>query len=181
MWHQRPDAAFESDMRKLILLAAAAALSACGAAGDEAGEGAAEAKAVPGQAKQDSSAGAEWRRIDMDGGSALVFGHRRERPLAALRCDVQLESLLIERMTVTPKPGVDMMKVSAGGEKQRLPVMWDGASLPIAGATVRLEDRLADGLSRLGGTIEIELKGEPKLSMPPDRRIGTLIEECRQA
>jgi hypothetical protein len=46
---------------------------------------------------------------------------------------------------------------------------------------VRLEDRLTDSLTRLSGTIELELKGEPKLSLPPDRRIGTLVEECRQA
>ena len=168
-------------MRNLILLAAAAALSACGAAGDEAGEGAAEARAAPGEVAADAAAGAEWRRISVDGGSALVFGHGRDRPLAALRCDVQLESLLIERMTVKPASGVDTMSVRAGDERERLPIIWDGASLPVATATVRLEDRLADGLTRLGGTIEIELKGEPKLSLPPDRRIGTLIEECRQA
>lgn len=168
-------------MRKLILLAAGAALSACSAAGDGGGQGAAEVEGVTGQAKHDRSAGAEWRRIDRDGGSALVFGHRKDRPLAALRCDVQLESLLIERMTVKPVSGVDTMSVRAGEETERLPIIWDGASLPVATATVRLEDRLADGLSRLGGTIEIELKGEPDLSLPPDRRIGTLIEECRQA
>ena len=167
-------------MRNLILLAAAAALSACGAAGEEA-EGAAEAKAAPGEVAADPAAGAEWRRISADGGSALVFGHGGDRPLAALRCDVQLESLLIERMTVKPASGVDTMSVRAGEERERLPIIWDGAGLPVATATVRLEDRLADGLTRLGGTIEIELKGEPKLSLPPDRRIGTLIEECRQA
>ena len=84
-------------------------------------------------------------------------------------------------MTVKPGAGVDTMKVHAGEETERLPIIWDGASLPVATATVRLEDRLADGLTRLGGTIDIELRGEPKLSLPPDRRIGTLIEECRQA
>ena len=168
-------------MRTLILLAAAAALAGCGGAGEEAGEGAAEAQAVPAATKATATTEGEWSRVDMNGGAALLFGVRGERPLAALRCDAQLESLLIERMTVEPEPGVDMMKVSAGGETQRLPVMWDGASLPVAGASVRLEDRLTDSLTRLSGTIELELKGEPKLSLPPDRRIGTLVEECRQA
>ena len=168
-------------MRKLILAAAAATLCGCGAAGEEAGEGAAQAKAAPAATKAPASTEGEWRRVNMDGGAALLFGPRGERPLAALRCDAQLESLLIERMTVEPAPGVDMMTVTAGGETQRLPIMWDGASLPIAGASVRLEDRLTDSLTRLSGTIELELKGEPKLSLPPDRRIGTLVEECRQA
>jgi hypothetical protein len=168
-------------MRTLILLAAAAALAGCGGAGEEAGEGAAEAQAAPAATNAAATTDGEWSRVDMNGGSALLFGARGKRPLAALRCDAQLESLLIERMTVEPEPGVDMMKVSAGGETQRLPIMWDGASLPIAGASVRLEDRLTDSLTRLSGTIELELKGEPKLSLPPDRRIGTLVEECRQA
>lgn len=167
-------------MRKLILMAAAATLCGCGAAGEEAGEGTAQAKAAAPAAKTASATPGEWRRVSMDGGAALLFGRRGERPLAALRCDSQLESLLIERMTVEPAPGVDTMKVSADGETQRLPVMWDGASLPVAAASVRLEDRLTDSLTRLGGAIELDLKGEPKLSLPPDRRIGTLVEECRQ-
>ena len=165
-------------MRKLILPAAAAMLFGCGAAGEEAKEGAVQAKA-PAPAEK-ASAGA-WRRTSMNGAPVLQFGERGERPLAALRCDVQLESLLIERMTVEPESGVDTMKVTTGGETERLPIMWDGASLPIAGATVRLEDPLMDRLSGLRDPIELELKGEPKLSLPPDRRIGTLIEECRQA
>jgi hypothetical protein len=167
-------------MRKLIL-AAAATLCGCGAAGEEAGESATQAKAAPAATKAAAATEGEWRRVSMDGGAALLFGARGERPLAALRCDAQLESLLIERMTVEPKPGVDMMKVSADGQTERLPIMWDGASLPVAAASVRLEDRLTDSLTRLSGMIELELKGEPKLSLPPDRRIGTLVEECRQA
>jgi hypothetical protein len=167
-------------MRRLILLAAAAALGACGNAADETAQGAAQARS-PAAAKADEDASGEWRRPDGDGnGSALLFGERGERPLAALRCDAALETLLIERMTVKPAAGADVMKVSAGGETERLPIMWDGESLPIAGASVRLEDPLTDRLSGLSGTIELELKGEPKLSLPPDRRIGTLIEECRQ-
>lgn len=171
-------------MRQIILLAAAAAalLGACGSGGEQAAGAAAQAK-VPASAasKEDPAAKARWRRADADGGAALLFGEQGERPLAAIRCDAAVESLLIERMTAEPESGVDMMKVSAGGESERLPIMWDGASLPIAGASLRLEDPLTDRLSGLSGTIEIELKGEPKLSLPPDRRIGTLIEECRQA
>ncbi len=170
-------------MRKLILLAAAAALGGCGNGTEESTRGAAQARFAPAVAKAAYGEEGEWRRADMDGngGAALLFGKRGERPLAALRCDAALELLLIERMTVKPAAGADMMKVSAGGKTERLPVMWDGASLPIAGASVRLEDPLTDRLSGLSGTIELELKGEPKLSLPPDRRIGTLIEECRQA
>jgi hypothetical protein len=168
-------------MRKLILLAAAAALVGCGADREEPGEGAAQAEVPAAAGKEEVATAGEWRRVNQGGGAALLFGARGERPLAALRCDAQLESLLIERMTVEPEPGVDTMKVTAGGESERLPIMWDGASLPVAGASVRLEDSLTDRLSRLGDPIELELKGEPKLSLPPDRRIGTLIEECRQA
>jgi hypothetical protein len=169
-------------MRKLILMAAAAAIGACGSGAEETGKGAAQAEAAPAAGKADGEREGEWRRADRDlsGGSALLFGKRGERPLAALRCDAALESLLIERMTVKPEAGVDMMEVKAGGESERLPIMWDGASLPIAGASVRLEDPLTDRLSGLGDPIELELKGEPKLLLPPDRRIGTLIEECRQ-
>lgn len=170
-------------MRKLILLAAAAALGACGNGSEESPQGTARAGSTPPAAKADDGEGGRWRRADTDaiGGSALLFGRRGERPLAALRCDAALETLLIERMTEKPVAGADVMKVSAGGEAEQLPVMWDGASLPVAGASVRLEDPLTDRLSGLSGTIELELKGEPRLSLPPDRRIGTLIEECRQA
>ena len=168
-------------MRKPILLAAAGFLSGCGSAADKAGEASAHAKSSQPESRKEPATEGEWRRVELDGGSVLLFGPSRNRPLAALRCDAQLESLLVERMTVKPQSGADVMKITAGGETERLPVMWDGASLPIAGATVRLEDPLTDRLSRLGAPIELELKGEPKLSLPPDRRIGTLIEECRQA
>ncbi len=172
-------------MRKPILAAAVAtALCGCGAAGNKGGEGTAQAQvAAPAEKSKERLAApsGEWRRANLDGGAALLFGEGRERPLAGLRCDAQLETLLIERMTEKPLAGVDTMKVTAGGETERLPIIWDGASLPIASATVRLEDPLMDRLSGLGGTIEIELKGEEKLSLPPDRLIGTLIEECRQA
>ncbi len=167
-------------MRKLIL-AAAVLLPACGASGDDPREGAGQAQAAEPTAIDGPAQAGEWRRIEMDGGAALVFGSRRERPLAGLRCAAQLESLLIERMTEKPQGGVDTMKISAGGETERLPIIWDGASLPIASATVRLEDPLMDRLSGLSGKIEVELKGEEKLVLPPDRRIGTLIEECRQS
>lgn len=169
-------------MRKLILaVAAAAGLWGCGAAEEKGRQGSAQAQAPSPPAAGEPKTAGEWRRISLGGAGVLQFGERGQRPLAALRCDAQLESLLIERMTVEPEPGVDMMKVSAGGETERLPIMWDGASLPIAGASVRLEDPLTDRLTRLGDPIVIELKGEPKLSLPPDRRIGTLVEECRQA
>ena len=169
-------------MRKSILAALAAMLCGCGAAGEEAGEGAAQARAPsPAGKEQPAVPVGQWRSATPEGNAALLFGAGRGRPLAALRCDAALESLSIERMTAEPRPGVDVMKVKAGGEAERLPIIWDGASLPVAVATVRLEDRLTDRLSRLSDPIELELKGEAKLSLPPDRRIGTLIEECRQA
>ncbi len=171
-------------MRKSILaVAGLAALCGCGRSGDSGQEGTAQAQvtAPAGKAEARREPEGQWRRVEMNGGAALLFAEGRERPLAGLRCDAQLESLLIERMTVEPQSGVDTMKVTAGGETERLPIIWDGASLPIATATLRLEDPLTDRLSGLSGTIEIELKGEEKLMLPPDRRIGTLIEECRQS
>ena len=173
-------------MRKLIALVLSASLGACGEAGNEASEGPGQAKAAgpaPAQAGLKGDALAtkgEWSRATRDGGFALLFGERRDRPLAALRCDHQLESLLIERMTVAPEAGVDTMKLTVDGKTRRLPVTWDGASLPIASAMVKLEDQLTDSLSRVSGIFELELRGEPKLLLPADRRIGTLIEECRQ-
>ena len=166
-------------MRNLILLALAAALSGWGANGDEADSGAAQARATA-ASRESAAAAGEWRRVNEEGVRILQFGPRGGRPLAALRCDAELESLLIERMTAAPEAGVDTMKIKAGGETDRLPIMWDGASLPVAGASIRLEDQLTDRLSRLSEPIVIEIQGEPTLSLPPDRRIGTLIEECRQ-
>ena len=169
-------------MRKSILATAASALIfGCGAPVEEGSQGSAQAQVAAPPARAEQAPAGEWRRVSLNGAGVLQYGARGERPLAALRCDAQLESLLIERMTVEPEPGVDTMKVIAGGKTERLPIMWDGASLPIAGASVRLEDPLADRLTRLGDPIVLELKGEPKLSLPPDRRIGTLVEECRQA
>ena len=173
-------------MRKSISLVLAAALAGCGGPGQEPADGAAQAKAAPaakkpkGDDQQELATSGEWRRVTMDGAAVLLFGEGRERPLAALRCDQQLESLLIERMTESPEAGVDTMKLIVDGKTRRLPVTWDGASLPIAVAMVKLEDQLTDGLSRVSGTFELDLKGEPKLRLPADRRIGTLIEECRQ-
>jgi hypothetical protein len=172
-------------MQKLMSLVLAAALAGCGGEERDPAHGAAQAKAAPAakksatESEQLATVG-EWRRSNMDGTLALLFGEGRSRPLAALRCDHQLESLLIERMTESPEAGVDTMKVRVDGKIRRLPVTWDGASLPIASAMVKLEDQLTDSLSRVSGTFELELKGEPKLLLPADRRIGTLIEECRQ-
>jgi hypothetical protein len=170
-------------MREEILAAfGAALLCGCGAAATKTGEDAAQAKTpVTPVSGEIAIATGEWRRGDGDGVAALLFTPRKGRPLAALRCDAQLESLLIERMTDAPLAGVDTIKVQAGGESERLPIMWNGASLPVAVATVRLEDPLTDRLARLGQPIEVQLKGEPTLTLPADRRIGTLIEECRQA
>ena len=172
-------------MQKLTSLALAAALAGCGGAERDPSGGAAQAKAASpsnnsATAKEQLATAGEWRRSNRDGTQALLFGEARGRPLAALRCDHQLESLLIERMTESPAAGVDTMKVRIDGKTRRLPVTWDGASLPIASAMVKLEDQLTDSLSRVSGTFELELKGEPKLLLPADRRIGTLIEECRQ-
>ena len=172
-------------MRKSISLVLAAALSGCGGPEQEPADGAAQAKSAPAPKKsvgdqEELATEGEWRRANMDGGAALLFAQGRNRPLAALRCDQQLESLLIERMTESPEAGVDTMKLSVDGKTRRLPVTWDGASLPIAVAMVKLEDELTDSLSRVSGTFKIDLKGEPKLTLPADRRIGTLIEECRQ-
>jgi len=172
-----------SIMPKHILAAAAAAaavvLSGCGGAGEATGGSTAEAKAAAPEPQAEPPAAGQWRRSLLGGSGVLAFGPSRGRPLAALRCDAQLESMLIERMTDQPGAG-DTMKVKAGGETERLPVMWNGASLPVATATLRLEDPLTDRLAGLGQPIELELKGAAKLSLPPDRRIGTLIEECRQ-
>ena len=123
----------------------------------------------------------EWRHREMDGGDALLFGADRDRPVAAIRCDQHAEKLLIERMSEEPAAGIETMKVTADGRTRRLPVVWDGASLPVASAAVDLGDRLIDSLNRPSGRIEIALGREAPLALPMDRKIGVLIEQCRRA
>jgi hypothetical protein len=162
-------------MRKSILLALASVLAGCSPAAEEQQSETKAASPATGMPTE-----GEWRRASLDGAAALLFGDGGERPLAALRCDQPLESLLIERITAKPAAGVDSIKLRIDGRSHRLPIVWDGASPPVASATVKLEDPLTDSISRVSGAFELEMKGERKLVLPADRRIGTLIEECRQ-
>lgn len=121
----------------------------------------------------------QWRRADIDGAPLLLFSDGNARPVAGIRCDRQSGSILIERMTVAPSGGIEAMTVKADNRTRTVPVLWDGASLPIAIGAFEFDDRLVDGLTRSSGRIEIELGSEPLLVLPADRKIGALIEECR--
>ena len=163
------------------------ALAGCGDQSRPVGEARAaepppiELKASELKASEPPLSEGEWRRREMASGDALLFGVDRDRPLAALRCDQNAEKLLVERMTEAPAVGVETMKITADGRARQLPVVWDGASLPVASAAVDLGDRLIDSLNRPSGRIEILLGREPPLALPMDRQIGVLIEECRRA
>jgi hypothetical protein len=132
------------------------------------------------QTHEPSPAVGTWRRADRDGALLLLFGESRARPLAGLRCDSESGSLLVERMTVAPSGGIETMTIRADNRARTLPVLWDGATLPIAIAELELENRMVDSLARRSGTIQIELGDEPLLVLPADRQLGDLIEECRR-
>ena len=87
---------------------------------------------------------------------------------------------MIERMTVKPSGSIETMTIRADNRTRTLPVLWDGATLPIAIAELELDDRMVDSLAGRSGSIEIELGSEPLLSLPSDRQLGELIEECRR-
>ena len=166
-------------MRDLLLvLATALLLRAC----ESVDSPAASSVAPPVTAPQSNGAGVaagEWRRKDMDGAPLLLFQGGGERPLAALRCDLESGELLVERMTVAPSGGIGTLTVTADNRTRTLPVMWDGATLPIASAALALDDRLVDGLARGSGRMEIGLGDEKLLALPADRRVAALVEECR--
>ncbi|WP_324749541.1 hypothetical protein SH591_13335 [Sphingomonas sp. LY54] len=165
-----------------LLLAGVMALAGCGDQSRPVGEArAAEPPPAKLKASEPPLSEGKWRRREMASGDTLLFGVDRDRPVAAIRCDQHAEKLLIERMTEAPAAGIETMKVTADGRTRRLPVVWDGASLPIASAAVDLGDRLIDSLNRPSGRIEILLGREPPLALPMDRQIGVLIEECRRA
>jgi hypothetical protein len=167
---------------RILLLAGVMALAGCGDQSRPVGEArAAEPPPAKLKASEPPLSEGEWRRREMASGDALLFGVDRDRPVAAIRCDQQAEKLLIERMTEAPAVRIETMKVTADGRTRRLPVVWDGASLPVASAAVDLGDRLIDSLNRPSGRIEILLGREPPLALPMDRQIGVLIEECRRA
>jgi hypothetical protein len=165
----------------LIVLGAALLLRACeGQGGDEAPV----ATAAPPSARLQSALPAkgrgEWRRSEQDNSPLLRFEALGARPIAALRCDRPRARLLIERMTVEPSGSIETMTIRADNRIRTLPVLWDGATLPIAIAELELDDRMVDSLARRRGSIEIELGSEPLLSLPADRQLGELIEECRR-
>jgi hypothetical protein len=162
-------------MRDLLLVLATALLLRAWEAGRE---GATPLRSAPPQLQTIGHADppGEWRRRDMDGRPVLLFGEPEGRPLAAFSCE--RGDLLIERMTVRPSGGIETMKVTADNRIRTLPVLWDGASLPIGIASLHLDDRMVDSLTRSDG-IELELGSEPRLTLPADPRIRALIEECR--
>jgi hypothetical protein len=164
----------------LIVLGTALLLRACETQGD--GAEASVTAAAPLAARLRSAAEPQpegrWRRVDGDG-PLLLFEAGGARPLAALRCDKTRSRLLVERMTVRPAGGVGTMTIRADNRVRTLPVLWDGASLPIAIGELELGDRLVDSLARPSGRIELELGSEPLLSLPADRLLGELIDECR--
>jgi hypothetical protein len=165
----------------LIVLAAALLLRTCEGRGAD--DGAPMATAAPPapvlRSAAPSRAVGEWRRADRDA-PLLLFGESRARPVAGLRCDRQSGSLLVERMTVAPSGGIETMTIRADNRTRTLPVLWDGATLPIAIAELKLRDRMVESLARYSGSIEIELGDEPLLVLPADRQLGELIEECRR-
>ena len=120
-----------------------------------------------------------WRAADADDGDALLFPGHEERPLAAVRCDRASGRISVERMTLSPGPGTDAMKVEADGRRRTLPILWDGASLPIAVASLKLDDPMVDALARPSGRIDITLEGEPPLALPGDRALVDLVARCR--
>jgi hypothetical protein len=165
----------------LIVLGAALLLRACeGQGGDEGAPVALAAASSAGLQPAVPSQGlGAWRRGEQDDTALLRFESPGGRPVAAVRCDRFRGSLLIERMTVKPSGGIETMTIRADNRTRTLPVLWDGATLPIAIAELELDDRMVDSLARLSGSIEIELGSEPLLSLPANRQLGELIEECR--
>ncbi len=136
------------------------------------------AVAGPRPAEPELAAG-RWRRDDREGIPLLLFDGRRERPLAAIRCDRESGRLTLERMTVDPEGGIEVMEVRADNRVRTLPVLWDGATWPIAQASLPIGDRMVDSLARTGGPIELTLGDPPPLVLPADPAIGAMIEECR--
>lgn len=169
-------------MRDLLLvLATALLLRACEGGG---GERVAAAPLAVARAERPAAMPApqphgEWRRRDMDGRPVLLFAEGDDRPLAGISCDRAAGKLLVERMTTSPSGGIETMMVTADNRRRTLPVLWDGASLPIAGASLDLDDRMVDSLARGSGRIELALGDEPTLLLPADRSIAELIDECR--
>ena len=165
----------------LIVLGTALLLRACE------GQGSDERAPVPAAAassglqsivpRQGSGA---WRRSGRDDALLLFFEAAGPRPIAGLRCDRARGVLLIERMTVKPSGGIETMTIRADNRTRTLPVLWDGATLPIAIAELELDDRMVDSLATRTGSIEIELGREPLLILPADRQLGELIEQCRR-
>jgi hypothetical protein len=166
----------------LIVLGAALLLRACeGQGGDHAAPVAIAAAPPAGLQTPVPSPGAgAWRRSDQGGTPLLLFEAPGARPVAGLRCDRPRGRLTVERMTVKPSGGIETMTIRADNRSRTLPVLWDGATLPIAIAELELDDRMVDSLARRSGSIEIELGSEPLLSLPADRQLGELIEECRR-
>jgi hypothetical protein len=121
-----------------------------------------------------------WRRSEQGDAPLLLFERAGQRPLAAVRCDRPRGRLLIERMTVKPSGGITTMTIRADHRTRTLPVLWDGATLPIAIAELEIDDGMVESLARLSGDIEIELGNEPLLNLPMDRQLGELIDECRR-
>ena len=166
----------------LIVLGVALLLRAC--EGQSGAEEAPRAITAPSSARLQSAVPSQsrgaWRRSEQDDAPLLLFEAPGARPIAGVRCDRMRGSLLIERMTVKPSGSIETMTIRADNRTRTLPVLWDGATLPIAIAELELDDRMVDSLARRSGSIEIELGSEPLLSLPPDRQLGELIEECRR-
>ncbi len=172
-------------MRDLIaVLATALLLRACEGRIDTAPQSLPalpEAAIAGSRAAEPKLAAGQWRREDRNGVPLLLFAGPGERPLAAIRCDRAVGRLTLERMTVDPEGGIEVMEVRADNRVRTLPVLWDGATWPIAQASLPIGDRMVDSLARTADRIELILGNSLPLALPADPAIAALIEECRTA
>lgn len=132
-------------------------------------------KVVP-PGEQDLTPGA-WTEARIENRPALFFGSTASAPLFAIGCDGR-SGLVLQRRGARMAGGVQMMEITIPGETRRLAVNTLETDPPILQASLPPNHDLVSQLRGLSGPLVISLGDAPALRLPPDRKIGELVQKC---
>ncbi len=165
--------------RSLLLLAAAATLTACGKAGPAGGTS--ERNEIADTASAADGSGVTQGAWQSTGGgreNSVVFRAPDGELLFSVGCDVG-RGLLFRRHGLVPRADLGMMQLRTGGAVRRLAAS-DADDPPHVQARASYNDRLIPSLMRFEAPLEVRFEGLETLMLPPSQEVRELTRSCQR-